>query len=477
MAAKAALRMRVRVLVIDNTQHVGGIFTSGLGTTDSYYHSTIGGLAHRFFLDLGKYYGLPPGQPQYLFEPHVAEAIFNDYLGVKSVSVLLGRTIQSVQKNGTKISSITLDDGTTVQGRQWIDASYEGDLMAKAGATHVIGRESSAQFSESFAGWGFQQSVNVSPYLPDGSLIPGLIPNPGETNGQGDGNIMAYSFRNCLTSDKSNSMPFPMPVGYSADQFVGTSRYIQAVSATQLSDVLTLESTVNNKFTLLNTQFFSTDYPNACLGYPDGDWNMRASIWTKHYNYLTGLLYFLANDPSVPASIRSQMNLYGLPLDEFTDNNHWPWQMYVREGRRLQGKYIMTQADLISSPTKQDAVAIGLWAIDSHVCAAFASSMSGQPVVMHDGAMYQPVYTPYQLPFGSILPNPSEVSNLAVTACLSSSHIAFCSLRVEPTFMVLGEAAGAAAGLALEENVDLSAVNVTALQNLLAEAGAVIKLP
>jgi hypothetical protein len=235
---------------------------------------------------------------------------------------------------------------------------------------------------------------------------------------------------------------------------------------------------MNNKYCLLEDgPFFSTDYSNACWSYPNGTWAARKEIWTNYYDYVAGYLYFLANDPSVPTTIRTGMSGYGLPADEFKDNNHWPWQMYVREGRRMQGKYVMTQADLIQSTTKSDAIAVGLWSIDSHACDLFASTANGSQTVVADGFMYIPVYLPYQLPFGAMLPNPAQVSNLAVTVCLSSSHIAFSSLRVEPTLMVLGEAAGTAAGLALQSNVDISEVDITELQNALTTFGVVLAIP
>ena len=475
MAARAAERMGATVLIIDNTHHVGGIFTSGLGSTDSYYHSTIGGLPLRFFKDVAAHYGGTPGKPQWFFEPHVAESIFNGYLGAKGITVLLGRTVSSVTKSGASITAMTLDNGTVVHGTQWIDASYEGDLMAESGASYKIGRESSAQYSESYAGWGGQQqTANVNPFLSDGSLIPGVLPDPEETKGQADGNIMAYSFRSCITSNLSNAVPFPKPSGYDPNMFLGTQLYIQNNKLTQATDVIQLQATVNNKFDLLSQNFFSADYPNASLDYPDGDWDTRTSILSNHYTYVAGLLYFLANETTVPASIRTQMNQYGLAADEFTDNNNWPWQMYVREGRRLQGQYIMTQADLVPAAKKTDKVGVGLWSIDSHGCALVASTQNGKPVVLQDGSMYIPEYKPYDLPFRSILPKQEEVTNLAVTCCVSSSHIGFSSLRVEPTFMVLGEAAGTAAGLAMEENVPLSEVTLSKLQSTLVDDGVVM---
>jgi hypothetical protein len=271
--------------------------------------------------------------------------------------------------------------------------------------------------------------------------------------------------------------PFPMPPGYTPDQFAGAAHYIKYANVTQLEDLLSLGPIPKHKYSLESTFHFSTDYPNAGWAYPDANWKTRADILQNHHNNETGFLYFLANDPSVPTAIRAEMNRYGLPLDEFTDNGHWPWQMYVREGRRLIGQYVMIHSDITTETTKTDAIGVGQWTIDSHICDRFVSTWNGQPVVMYDGALAQTDVPLYQLPFRSMLPQISEVSNLAVTICMSSSHIAFSSLRVEPTLMQLGEAAGTAAGLALKAGVALSMVDITSLQNRLLQFGSVIAIP
>ena len=478
MAAQAALREGATVGVIENTQHVGGMLASGLSVTDSIYYETMGGLAAKFFRDVGAYYGLASGESQYTWEPHAAESIFNSYLDSPKIGVILGRTVASVWKRGTQIQSITLDNGTVVGGTQWIDATYEGDLMAFSGATFSVGRESSQQYGEGLAGWGQNETtVPVSPYLADGSLIPLVIADPMESPGQADGKIMAYSFRSCLTNNPKNMLPFPMPPGYTPDRYIGVSRYINYADLTWYKGLFSLEGLPNSKYCLLNSGPFSTDYPNAGWAYPNANWKLRAGIFQDHSTYVAGFLYFLANDPSVPASVRANVSSYGLALDEFTDNNHWPWQMYVREGRRLHGQYVMTQSDITTSVIKADAVGVGQWYIDSHFCCRYASSSAGQPVVMYDGSLFTDGIPLYQLPLRAILPPASLVSNLAVPVCVSASHISFCSLRVEPTYMVLGEAAGTVAGLALKAGLDLSEVDVTTLQNRLLQFGAVIAIP
>jgi hypothetical protein len=470
------MRVSATVVIVDNTQHLGGILTSGLMTDTVYPQGTqgIGGFPHQFYLDLGKYYN-SNGKPQYQFEPHAAESIFNDYLNSPRCTVLRGRRLSSATIVNGRIQSITLDDATSVAGRQWIDASYEGDLMAKA-ASYFVGRESRPQYGESYAGWGLQEAYGFSPLLSNGSLIPGVSEDSQERIGQADGKIMAYSFRNCITSNRSNMTPFPEPPGYNPEQFALTSRVIAQNKSTQLEQVIDLQPGVNKKFCLLSTGLGSTDYVGGSWTYPDGTWATRESVWQNHYNYVAGLLYFLSHDASVPSSIRTSLQGYGLPLDEFKDNGHWPWQMYVREGRRLQGRYIMTQEDVTVNRTKSDSIGVGAWALDSHACDLIPNTRNGSGTVV-DGLFYQ-VGTgdAYELPFSSMLPQQSEVSNLAVPVCLSASHVGYSSVRIEPTFMILGEAAGTAAGLALESGIDLSEVVVSALQSKLVKYGVVTSL-
>ena len=460
MAAQAAMREGATVAIIDRAQHVGGMLASGL-MTDLVYPQGVGGLTAKFYRDIGKYYGLTAGQPQYAFEPHAAESIFNDYLNSPKCTLILGRTISSATKQGTQIQSITLDNGSTVQGSQWVDAAYEGDLMAVAGASYTAGRESQNQYGESCAGWGYQHWSSLNAYLSDQALIQGVNADPQETAGQADQKIMAYTFRNCISSNPSNMVPFPMPANYNSERFELTSRMIAVNSFSTLAQVLVLEPGVNSKYCLLSTGWGSSDYVGGSWGYPDGDWTTRNAIFLDHYDYVAGLLYFLSNDSSVPSTIRSELQGYGLPMDEFKDNDHWPWQMYIREGRRLIGSYVMVQADVTLNPAKSDAIGIGAWALDSHYCDLFATAQNGTQGAASDGGFYiTNVTEAYQMPFRSLLPLPSEVSNLAVSVCVSASHIGFSSLRIEPTFMILGEAAGTAAGMALNAGIDLTDVNV-----------------
>jgi hypothetical protein len=414
--------------------------------------------------------------PQYAWEPHVSESILDNYVSNAGISLRSPVSITSVTLNGTVIQSALLSDGTTVTGSQWIDASYEGDMLHLAGVSYVVAREGRSQYNESYAGWGRQQVVNMSPYSSGNQLWPGIDPNPAEVAGQGDAKIMAYTFRATLTNNASNSTPFPMPSSYNPAQFGALANYIQVNGFTDLTQIVALQPLPNQKFCLLSSNAFSTDYVGGSWGYPDGTADQRSAIVQAHYNYVAGWLYFVANDPSVPARIRSQMAGYGLPLDEFTDNGNWPGQMYVREGRRILGQYIMTQADVVTNTTKPDVIALGNWLIDSHVCEAVAtpsgtgSRLDGYLSVTNNSQGW------FEIPFSSLLPIASQVSNLAVTFCVSASHVANAAIRVEPTLMMLGEAAGVAAGMAVSGGTVISSVDVTSLQTKLRTYGAILTL-
>lgn len=467
MAAQAAARRGRAVAIVEQTNHVGGILSNGVGVADTINVNLIQGLPLRFFKSAGGF----------VFAPHVAEDAFVGILIEDNVTVYFNRTLASVTKVATQIQSITLDNGDTLSASQWIDASYEGDLMAMAGVSYTVGRESTDQYGESYAGWGVKQNFfTISPYASSGQLLPYLMPLPSTPKGGSDNEVMAYTFRICTTNNPSNMLPFPQPPNYSPSNFAGLSEFIAAENITDVSQLLTMQATVQSKFSLLyvgKVSPFSTNFTGGSWSYPNADNATRMSIWNAHYEYVAGFLYFLANDPSVPASVRSGLNQYGLAADEFTDHGNWPWQMYVREGRRMVGQKVMTQEDVMTPAVVSDSIAIGQWYIDCQPCGLFGGDHHGSPAIIMEGPLT--AITPTcQIPFRSILPNSDEITNLAVVFCLSASHIAFSSLRVEPVFMALGEAAGTAAYLALKNNVAISAVNISELQSLLLVNGNIL---
>lgn len=469
LAGMAAARMGATVALIEPTHHVGGATTSGLGVADTIDHASLGGLTAQFYLDIAAQYGNISGSPQYSFEPHVAEALFLQYIARFNLKVLKGVTVTSVARNGSRIRSVTLSDSTVVQATQWIDASYEGDLMALAGVTYAVGRESSSQYGESLAGWGHQTAL--MPFAIDdanGNPWPDTQPNPNETAGQADGMIMAYTFRTTLTTNPAILVPFPVPPNYDPSRYGLLAKFIKAAGINSVTELMSPQALPNQKYALLSDTNISADHAGANWTYPNATPSARQAIWQDHYNYVAGWLYFLANDPSVPPTVRSQMSAYGLAADEYTDNGNWPWQMYVREARRLTGQYVMAQADMLTQITKSDSIAKGTWNFDSHYCGIFGMTEmwngSLQTGIVFDGSFFESITPGYQIPFRSLLPNAGQVTNLAVSVCVSASHVGYSALRVEPTYMTLGEVAGVATSLALQGNQDVASVNVADLQ-------------
>lgn len=475
IAAQAAAAMGARVALIEPTSHVGGIITSGLTVTDALQYSHIGGLAAKFYALIGKHYG--KSAPQYEFEPHVAELVFNDFLSNPNIVLYRRVNIASVQIANGRLSSVNLNDGETLSASLWIDSSYEGDLLAAAGITTTVGREASSAYNENLAGWGQGFVVPVSPFQNDGTLIPGVLPNPGELHGQADDHVMAYTYRVCITNHSNNLIPITAPPSYDPATYTGASRYVAALGITTRKGLLSLAPLPHKKFCVENESVFSTDYINNCWSYPSAGSEQRAAIRQACTEFVQGFLYFMTNDPSVPQPIRLEMQTYGLPADEFKDNSSWPYQMYVREARRLVGQYVMTQPDVTTATTKVDTVGVGQYRIDCHCCTQCAWQKSGQPAVFLEGGLFRPEIPFFQLPYGALLPHAGELTNVAASVCISASHIAYASLRLEPTYMILGQAAGTAAALALEGGYGFADVNVPSLQTALIQNGAILYPP
>jgi len=480
MAAAAAARAGMKVALIEPTQHIGGMLSSGLGQTDSLFKQYIGGLAAQFYAQVGSYYGMA-SDPGYFYEPHVAESILHGFLPGDKVTLLLGNRLTSARMDGPAIQSIQLNSGASIRASAWIDASYEGDLMAGAGVTYRIGREAISTYNEPHAGWARSTMVtDVSALQKDGALISGVSANPDETKGNGDAKIMAYSFRCCLTTNPSILVPFTRPANYDPSRYLGLTRSIAADRITKLSKIVSMSPTIREKYDLLRSENpFTVNLIGGGWAYPEASYMQRQAIVQDHYNYVAGWLYFVANDPSIPASVQEEIRTYGLAKDEFTDNANWPYQLYIREARRMIGQYVMTEADITTQITKNDSIAIGTWYGDCHPCDLYSSTAVGagdsDAVVQADGEL--DVKTPaYQIPYRCLLPNQTEANNLAVVCCPGSSHVGFSSLRVEPTFMMLGEAAGTAAGLCAHSGGSFSRVDIDSLQAQLQANGGILSV-
>lgn len=486
-AAVAAANEGSRVALVEPGRHVGGMVSGGLGWTDRSENPVIGGLAAAFYTEVGEHYGVSPWDvlgP----EPKVAEAIFRRWLRDAGVEVIFGMGLHAVERDGLSITSIVTSTGEAFSGRAFIDASYEGDLLAKAGVSYAVGRESRSLYGETLAGRQpirpdqHQFRAPVSPFVEgdSGPVLPLVHDRPMVAEGEGDGGVQSYCYRLCLTDVPENRIPFPEPDDGDPDQFELLRRYLDAAPETRLGDLLVLSGRLpNGKIDVNSKGPISTDLPDgSAWDYPEADATRRTEIVAHHLHYTQGLMYFLANDPGVSPHIREEMAQWGLCDDEFPDTGGWPHQLYVRESRRMQGEYILTQHDLDAGRMHYDTVGMGSYNIDirevQRVWMPVPRYPCMVPEVFNEGYLSAPV-PPYGIPYRSLLPRYSECTNLLVPVCLSASHVAFASVRMEPQYMLLGHAAGAAAAIAARDDVAVHHVHTRDLRDRLQEQGQVLQ--
>jgi len=450
VAAVQLARMGLKVVIAEFGRHLGGMTSSGLGATDIGNKSVIGGLARKFYRKLGRYYHT---EEQWTFEPHVAETVFNDWIREYDIPVHFEQRLKKINKEGTQITELLMDDGTVYHAGIFIDATYEGDLMAMAEVSYATGREGNALYGETYNGIQYGGPYHnfccyIDPYVEEGNpskgLLCGISADEMGTNGLGDRCIQAYNFRICLTDNEDIKVPFSQPSGYDRSRYMLLLRYIEK----DIFDALKLNTSIPNRKTDLNNYGgFSTDYIGANYGWPEGNYETREQIFQDHVCYTQGLLFFLANDSKVPLWVRDQVNKWGLPSDEFLETNHWPHQLYIREARRMISEYVMTEHNCFGKHIVDDPVGLAAYNIDSHNCRRI---VYGGRVVNEGDVEIR--LNPYPVSFRSIVPEHKECTNLLVPVCLSASHIAFGSIRMEPVFMVLGQSAATVAAIANERN-------------------------
>ncbi|MDX2034434.1 MAG: FAD-dependent oxidoreductase [Blastocatellia bacterium] len=483
-AAVQAKQMGRTVVIVSPDKHLGGLSSGGLGFTDTGNKAVIGGLAREFYHRLWQYYnksetwrwekreaygnkgqGTPAidgeNRTMWIFEPHVAEQVFEDLIREYQIPVLRDEWLDrksGVRKNGANIVSIRTLSGKTFTGRMFIDATYEGDLMAAAGVRYHVGREAQRVYGEQWN--GVQTGVlhhrhhfgavreKISPYVVPGDPKSGVLARistapPGEY-GAGDNKVQAYCFRMCLTDHAENRVPFPKPAGYDPKQYELLLRVFQAGWRETFQK---FDRIPNRKTDTNNHGPFSTDNIGMNYDYPDASYERRRQIVREHEQYQQGLLWFIANDPRVPKDVQEPFRQWGLARDEFRDNGHWPHQIYVREARRMIGAYVMTEHELLKKRPTPDSVGMGSYGIDSHNIQRY---ITPEGYVQNEGDIGVSTNGPYQIAYGSLVPKKGEADNLLVPVCVSSSHIAFGSIRMEPVFMILGQSAATAAVLAIE---------------------------
>ncbi|MGB7161336.1 MAG: FAD-dependent oxidoreductase [Tepidisphaeraceae bacterium] len=490
-AATAAARAGVRVALVEPMPLVGGMMSSGLSFSDSNQcdRRTLGGLFEEVHRRIEADYRrrgvtLPydvsvKDHRSWTYEPHVAERVFNEMLRDAGVGVFLEHPVDAVTKRGNRIERMTAGL-REFDARIFIDASYEGDLMAAAGVSYTVGREGRQRYGESLAGHQFPKpTLPFSPRDEGGRLLPLMT---GETAGddRGDGKLMTYSWRLCMTRDPKNRIPIAKPQTYDPDRFELARRLFQHAKDPSVVG-LDLYPIPGNKVDVNNgiARQLSMGLVGASWDWPDATPAARQRIWAAHKDYALELIWFLKTDPAVPDKVRAALSEYGLAKDEFTSTSHWPPALYVREARRMIGEHVLTQADVLTTVTKEDSIGIGSFPIDSHDCQRVATPDGGW---VNEGTIL-PVHVPgtnygqpHQLPYRALLPRRGECDNLLVPVCLSASHVAMSSVRVEPTWMVIGHAAGVAAAMAVEVRSSAHDVRVEELQKRLRDADQVLDI-
>jgi FAD dependent oxidoreductase len=487
MTAYSAARQGLHVLLLEPGGHLGGMVTGGLSATDLGHYTVIGGYARGFYLRAAAHYGIHDlDRPEnWRSEPHVDEEIFRTMLQESGVVVHFHERLREqrgVELHGRHLVSITTADGKRWPAKIFADCSYEGDLMAQAKVSYTWGREASAEYGEDLAGVRGNTPKHqflwpLSAYDEHHQLLPEIDPGPLAAPGSGDKKVQAYNFRLILTDDPADRLPFPRPPGYDRSRFALLERYLDEFPQYMrrepgLRDLTNPVMIPHHKADFNNNGPVSTDYIGHSWKYPEATYAEKAALWQDHLLYTQSFFYFLSQDAKVPASLRAEVNQWGLPKDEFADTDHWPNQLYIREGRRLVGEYVMRQADLQTERTKPDSVGMGSYNSDSHNIQRVAMP---DGTVQNEGDVQVPV-EPYEIAYRSILPKRSESENLLVPVCLSASHAAYSSVRMEPQYMIIGQAAGVAAALAVQGHRNVHDVVIPELQQKLREHGAILHL-
>ncbi|YCM46871.1 FAD-dependent oxidoreductase (plasmid) [Verrucomicrobiaceae bacterium 227] len=493
MAGVQASQMGKSVIIVSPDQHLGGLTSGGLGWTDNGHAVGIGGLSRQFYQRIKAHYDQPeawrqqtqdefrairrsqsrnrPGDDaMWIFEPHVAEKLFDHYISENEITVVRDAWLDrktGVKKDGARILSITTLGGEIYEGDVFIDATYEGDLMAAAGVSFHVGREANSVYNETINGVQSTRrdhphhfditGLKISPYKipgdPKSGLLPRISDRPLAADGTGDHRIQAYCFRACLTNDPDNRIPFPKPENYDPEQYEVLLRVLQAGWPEFFRK---FDDAPNKKTDQNNHGPFSTDNIGRNYDYPEASYERRREIIKEHEDYQKGLMYFVANDPRVPKKVQDELKTWGLPKDEFVDNGNWSHQLYIREARRMIGQHVVTEHDVNNKTEVRDSIGMGVYTMDSHNVQRY---ITAEGFVENEGNVGAHIRSAYPIPFGAILPKPGECTNLLVPGAISSSHIAFGSLRMEPTFMILGQSAGTAAAIAIEKDIPVQKVD------------------
>ena len=463
VAAYSAAQSGLDVLLIEPTEHIGGMTSGGLGFTDIGNKQVIAGVAKQFYRKVGEHYGR---LEQWIFEPSVADSIMRAYIDHKNIVLMDNFRIRESRMDGTRITEILVENSKnpsctrTIKADYFIDCSYEGDLMARSGVEYTVGREANEQYGETYNGVELmdkhQFPDGIDPYKEKGNpasgLLWGISPAKVAPDGTADSMVQAYNYRICLTDDPANMIPITRPAGYDSTRYELLLRLIEARPGKEsLNDWFIWSGMPNSKTDINNRGGFSSDMIGMNHNYPEASYEERQAIIDAHTEYTKGLLYFYGHDERVPEIIRKRMLLWGYPKDEYVKYGHWTPQLYIRESRRMVGEYVATQADCQGRAVAEDGIGWAAYQMDSHNCQRIVVNKNGMDMVKNEGNVEIGGGLPYPISYRSITPKREQCTNLLVPVCMSASQIAYGSIRMEPVFMVLGQAAGVAASLAFEQ--------------------------
>ena len=482
VAAYAAAKCGNSVVLIEPGKMIGGLTTGGLGKTDAGIKESITGLSLRFYQQVAQKYGLSSDE-QWTFEPRIALEVMQDYVREGKVTLLMETQLSKVKKEGTVIRSVKLKDtrggkSVNVTAKQFLDCTYEGDLMAMSGVSYFVGREDNSVYNETLNGFqlpeyhkqsGYHQFPDgVSPYKipgdPSSGLVWGITKHKAEPAGRGDKKVQAYNFRICLTDSAENRLPVTRPEDYDSTRYELMARLFEAQPDMRGINHYFIWSLMPNRKTDINNRGgFSTDMMGMNYAWPEASYKKREKMLREALSYTKGLLYFMITDKRVPDTLQAFVRQWGYPKDEYEQFDHFTPQLYVREGRRMIGAYVMTEHNCRGEAKVDDGIGFASYGMDSHNCDRIV--VNG--MVENEGNVEVRVEHPYTISYRSVTPQPKECTNLLVPVCLSSSHIAYGSIRMEPVFMVLGQSAAMAASLAIAKDIPVQNVNVAVLQQWL----------
>ena len=469
IAAYSAIKEGKSVLLIEPGYRLGGLSSGGLGQTDIGNKQAVKGLSLDFYRRVGAHYNM---LENWVFEPKVAEQVYKDYVAEANIPILYGHRILSAQKDGTDITSIrveSIEEGVkdkSIKAKVYIDCSYEGDLMARAGVSYTVGREDSTVYNESWNGahesYWHQFPDGVDPYVekgnPESGLLWGISTDTMPAPGKGDKRVQAYNYRICVTFDNYDPAKYELLI-----------RTIEAQPNVGINEYFIISRMPNNKTDINNRGAFSTDMIGMNHNYPEASYEEREKIIQAHKDYTMGLLWFWTHDERIPEHLQKEITCMGLPKDEYVEYDHWTPQLYIREARRMIGEYVATQADCELKVSPEDYVGWAAYGMDSHNCQRIVVERNGMKMVKNEGDVEIGVKAPYNISYRSLTPKREECTNLLVPVCLSASHIAFGSIRMEPVFMLLGQSAAKAASLAIDKNTIVQDIDVKEIQRMYVE--------